>query len=156
MGVGNPNPCIFQRSTVMTLQCTFIIFFIPQEAITLLMIEALHISIQAEITLFKYQKSFSFLGGYIVFFFLFPAGIFFYCCSRTVVPIFPPPLSPAPPTLTSHPPSFPTLALSMGPLYMFLDDPFPSFPYYPPPPSPLVTVSLFFISTSMVIFCLQF
>ena len=60
---------------------------------------------------------------------------FFYCCSSTVVSIFPPPLSLAPPTPTSHPPSFPLLALSMGPLYMFLDDLqdqfSPSFPLSP-------------------------
>ena len=40
---------------------------------------------------------------------------------------------PNPPTPTSHPQSFPALALSMGPLYMFLDDRSPSFPRYPPP-----------------------
>ena len=53
-----------------------------------------------------------------------------------------------------HPQSIHTLALSMGPLYMFLDDPSPSFPHYPSLPSPLVTVSLFFISMSLVIFYL--
>ena len=31
---------------------------------------------------------------------------FFYCCSSTVVSIFPPPLSPAPLTPISHPDSF--------------------------------------------------
>ena len=40
---------------------------------------------------------------------------FLNCCSSTVVFIFPPPFSP------SHPQSFPPLALSTGPLYMFLD-----------------------------------
>ena len=76
------------------------------------------------------------------------------CCSSTVVFIFPLPFSPAPPTPTSYPQSFPPLALSMGPLYMFLDKPSPSFPDDPPAPSLLVTVSLFFISMSLVIFCL--
>ena len=53
------------------------------------------------------------------------------------------------------PPSIlPSLALSMGPLYMFLDDPFPSFPCYLPLRSLLVTVHLFFISMSLVIFSL--
>ena len=37
----------------------------------------------------------------------------------------------------------PPLALSMDPLYMFLDDRSPSFLCYPSPTSPLVTVSLF-------------
>ena len=52
---------------------------------------------------------------------------YFYCCSSTVVSMFPLP------TLTSHSQSYPSLALSMGPLYMVLD-PSLSFPHYPPPP----------------------
>ena len=63
---------------------------------------------------------------------------------------FPPP-HPSPPP---HPQSYHPLALSLGPLYMFLDDPSPSFPHYPLPLSPLVTVNLFFISMSLVVFCL--
>ena len=79
----------------------------------------------------------------------------FNCCSSTVVPILPPPLlSPRWPTPTSHPQSDTPWALSMGPLYMFLDNASPSFCHYPPPFSPLVTVSLFFITMSLVIFCL--
>ena len=54
--------------------------------------------------------------------------------------------------LPSHPQSYPPLALSMDPLYMFFNNPSPSFPCYPPLSSPLVTVSLFFISMSLVIF----
>ena len=46
------------------------------------------------------------------------------------------------------------LSLSMGPLYMFPDNPFPSLPRYPPSLSPLVTVILFFISMSQVTLCL--
>ena len=42
----------------------------------------------------------------------------------------------------------------LGSFIRFLDAPSPSFPLYPPSPSPLVTVSLFFISVSLVIFCL--
>ena len=72
----------------------------------------------------------------------------------TVVSIFPPPLCPSPPTTNSHPQYFPSLDLSMGPLYMFVHDPSTSFSCYPPNPSLLITVSLFFISTSLVIFCL--
>ena len=49
-------------------------------------------------------------------------------------------------------PPFP-FALSMYPLYMFLDNPSP-FPWVSPPTSPLVTVSLSFISMSLVLFCL--
>ena len=55
-----------------------------------------------------------------------------------------------PPTLNPSPP----LTLSMGPLYMFLYDPAPSFPHNPSPLSLLVTASLFFISMSLVTFCL--
>ena len=73
--------------------------------------------------------------------------LFKYSC------LHPPLLSPIPPTPTSHPWSYPRLAWSMGPLYMFLDNPCPSFPNIPFP-SPLVTVSLFFISMSLVVFCL--
>ena len=85
---------------------------------------------------------------FLSFFFFFS---FFYYCLSTVVSVFPPPLSPTPPTPTSHPQLFPCWALSMGPLYMFLDDPSLSFSCYLPTPSPLVTVSLFFISMSLVI-----
>ena len=63
--------------------------------------------------------------------------LFFYCFSNTVVSIFLPALSPVLPTPTSHPYSYPHLALSMGLLYMFLDNPSPSFPLYPPLDSPL-------------------
>ena len=61
------------------------------------------------------------------------------------------PLSSPLPIPTSHPQSSPPLSIS--PLYMFLDDPSPSFPCYPPPHSPLVTVSSFFISVYLVLFC---
>ena len=46
---------------------------------------------------------------------------FFYCCSITVVPISPhyPTLPYPPPPPTFNP--LPSLSLSMGPLYMFLD-----------------------------------
>ena len=46
------------------------------------------------------------------------------------------------------------LALSMCPLYVFIGGPFPIIPYYPSPLSSLVTVILFFISMSRVVFCL--
>ena len=82
--------------------------------------------------------------------------IFFitFYCSNTVVSIFPPLLSSTPLTLTSHSQYYPSLALSVGPLYMLLDDPFHSFPHHLSLPSPLVTVSLFFISMFLVIVCL--
>ena len=79
------------------------------------------------------------------------------CCSSIVVSISPLSLSPVPPILTSHPQSCPLLALSMSPLHMFLDDPSPVFPHYPPVPSPLVTVSLFFyynVSGYILLACL--
>ena len=80
--------------------------------------------------------------------------ILLYCYSSTVVSIFTPPHSLYPKHPTYHRHSFPPLALSMGPLHMFLHDPSPSFPCYCPLPFPLITVSLFFMSMSMVIFCL--
>ena len=78
---------------------------------------------------------------------------FFYCCLSTIVSIFLPLLSPALPIPTSHPQSFPPLALSMSPLYMFLDHPSLSFPCYSTLLVPLVTVSLFFISMPPVLCC---
>ena len=50
-------------------------------------------------------------------------SFFFNCCSSTVVCISPQPLSQPTHTPTSHPQSYLPLALSMGPLYMFLHDP---------------------------------
>ena len=76
--------------------------------------------------------------------------LFKYSCLHFPSTTFPCPTHP-----TFYPQSFPPLALSMSPLYMFLDDPSPFFPRYCPPPSPLVTVSLFFISVSVVLFCLS-
>ena len=59
----------------------------------------------------------------LCFFFIILFHLFFYWCSSTVVSISSPlpPLTPAIPT--SHPWSYTALALSMGPLYIFLDDP---------------------------------
>ena len=77
-------------------------------------------------SLLKFTSAFDFTSPSqwnILFYFL-----CFYCCSSTVVSIFPPPLSLAPPTATSYPPSFLSSALSMGPFYMFLVNPFHSFP----------------------------
>ena len=80
---------------------------------------------------------------------------YFYCCSITVVPIFLSLLSSA--LLTPHLPHsvlYPIpLFLSMSPLYTFFDLilPFPSL-VIPLPTPPLVTVSLFFISMSLVLF----
>ena len=69
-------------------------------------------------------------------------------------PHFPPLLSPALPTTTSHiQSSSHPVSLSMGPLYTFLDNPSPSLPRYLSHPS-FQLVSLFFISMSLVIFCL--
>ena len=80
--------------------------------------------------------------------------IYFYCCSSTVVSIFPPSLSSASQTFTSHPQSFPPLWFCPWVLYtcslMTLSS---IFPHYLSPPSPLVTVSLF-ISVTPVVFCL--
>ena len=84
------------------------------------------------------------------FYFLFNCFNFLNCCSSTVVSIF----TPICPILASAPQTYPMLVLSMCPLYMFLDDLSPSFLCYTPSTSPLFTVSLFFISMFLVIFCL--
>ena len=69
---------------------------------------------------------------------------FFYCCSSTVVSVSPrhspSPHPSLPPTL-----DLPTLALSMGPLYIFLGDPSSSLPIIPlfPPLWLLSVCSLF-------------
>ena len=78
--------------------------------------------------------------------------ILFYCCSLTVV-LHVPHCSPLP-----HPP---ILVLSISPRVHAHESsthvpqlvPSPSFPHYLPPPSPLVTVNLFFISKSLILFC---
>ena len=70
------------------------------------------------------------------------------CCSSTVVSMLLPPLFPP---LILNPTC---LWLCPCLLYMFLDNPVLSFPCYPTPLSPLVIRSLFFISMSLVLFCL--
>ena len=74
---------------------------------------------------------------------------FFHYCPNTVVPHFSPLLSLALPPQSILTP----LSMPMDPLYMFLDLPLHLPSCYTPPPSPLVTVSLFFISMPLVIFC---
>ena len=80
--------------------------------------------------------------------------LLFYCCSSTVVSISPspdipqPPCPSPPPTIDPYPP-FGFVHVS------FILVPWQPFLYFTPLfPSPLVTVSLFFISMSLVIFCL--
>ena len=52
--------------------------------------------------------------------------LFKYSCLH-----FPPPLPSTPAIPISHPQSYPPLVLSMSPLYMFLDDPYPFSPIVP-------------------------
>ena len=75
-----------------------------------------------------------------------------YCCSSTVVSIFTPPRAPW--LIHPHLPplNLPPLSLSMWPSYLFLDGPSCIIRHYPSPPSSLVTVSLFFILMSLVVF----
>ena len=80
---------------------------------------------------------------------------FFNCCSSTVVSIFSPPLSPSSPT---PPPTLNPIPLWLCPCVLYtcsltilgLFSPLSSLP------SLLVTISLFFISMSLLIFCLLF
>ena len=94
---------------------------------------------------------------YFMFFsFIFLSFIYLLIIFINFAYIFLPPFSLALATPTSHSQSYPFLTLSMGPLYMFFDDNFPSFPHYFPLHSLLVTVSLLLISISLVIFFLLF
>ena len=75
------------------------------------------------------------------FFFFFTSNIF-YCRSSTVVTIFPPPLSPAPPTPTSHLPLriLPCSGFAHG---FFIHLPWGPFPFFPPlSPSPVWLLSV--------------
>ena len=85
----------------------------------------------------------------IVFLFPFFKLMFTYSCLH-----FPPMTPPTPAIPTSHPWPYSPLALSMCPFYMLLDKPSSVISYYPSPLSSMVTVSLFFISMSLVEFCL--
>ena len=80
---------------------------------------------------------------------------FFYCCSIILVPLFPPLLSPALPT--PHPPTFNPSLQVVFVHGSFIHVPWWPLPYYPVlflSPSSLVTISLFFISVSVVVVCL--
>ena len=77
------------------------------------------------------------------------------CCSGTVVSIFLPPLSSTLSTPTFDPQSFPPLALSIGPLYMFLDLTLPLLSPNIPLPTGLCQFVLYFhVSVSIVLTCL--
>ena len=79
-------------------------------------------------------------------------GFIFYCCSNTVVSVFPT-MPLAPPTPTSHPNS--SLRLCPWFLYVCSSMAFLLFsPTIPPPPAPPITVCLFSVSVSLVLFCL--
>ena len=78
----------------------------------------------------------------------------FNCHSSTIVSISPMPLPPTLAIPTSHPWSYPPLALSMCPLYMFLDDPAPSSPLCPPPRLWLLSVCSLFQCLWLYFACL--
>ena len=75
--------------------------------------------------------------------------LFKYSCLHLHTSILPHPSHPHLP-----PSNLPPSALSICPLYMFLNGPSPIIPHYPSLPSSLVTISLFFISMTLVVFCL--
>ena len=69
-----------------------------------------------------------FLHSQIFFLFSF-SFFFFYCCPKTVVSIFLPPLSPAPPTPISHPQTYSPLPFVHGSFIYF---PWWLFPFFQP------------------------
>ena len=96
-----------------------------------------------------YSKPYPFVAIHTNEFFSF---LFLNCFSNAGVSIFPyPPCS-------THPHLPPSILSPFGFVHgsfiMFLDNLSPSFPRYSPPTSPMVTITLFFISVSLVIFCL--
>ena len=90
-------------------------------------------------------QSFLFLKGFVSPWEEMTSQNIYYSYSSTVVSIFLPIITSAPPTHTSHPQSYLPMALSMGPLYMFLDN-----------PSPLSPFSLYTILTAYCQFVLLF
>ena len=87
------------------------------------------------------SRKYHFLFSIYLFIYLF----IFYCCSGTVVSISPLPHSP-PPTLDPTPFAFVHVSFIYVPCWSF-----PLSPTNPLFPSFLVTVSLFFVSISLVI-----
>ena len=78
---------------------------------------------------------------------------FFYFCSVTVAPNFPPLLSPALPNPHFPHSILPPMFFVHGSFIHFpWFDPFPYLPHYPSPSSSLVTDSLFTVSMSLVLF----
>ena len=75
-------------------------------------------------------------GGLMIFFLI--LLLFKYSCLHFPATTFPYLTHPhLPPSI------LPPLAFSMDPLYMFLDDPSPSLPHYPPFPFSLVTICIY-------------
>ena len=97
-----------------------------------------------------------FLKSCLLLFFSNVLFFFFYCCSIIVVLVFPPLISPAlpsPPNTHTH---LSLLRCCLCPWVLYrcsLTWPCPFFPCESPPPPSLVTVSLFFILMSLVLFC---
>ena len=95
-------------------------------------------------------ETLTFVHFYCIYLFYF----IFYCCSSTVVSMFPPTTLPRL-THPHLPPSIlPAFGFVLGSFILVLDDLSPSVPHYTPSLSPLVTVSLVFISMSLHSFLL--
>ena len=108
----------------------------------------------ASIALFKHLFLSLSLFYFCVPYFILFLKLFYYC-SVTVVciylPPFPQPQSSPPPYLASTP----LLGFVHESFIVVPENPFPfPTPQFSPPTSPLVTVRLFLISMSVVIFCL--
>ena len=107
-------------------------------------------NISVKMCLFAYKWLLYFLRKYVLFkiwtfFFIFVQIQLFLFSTHNSLPVYPSPL----PTLD------PTLFGSAHVFFIYVHWwPLPNCPHYSSPPSPLVTDSVFFISMSLVIFCL--
>ena len=95
------------------------------------------------------KNQFLFLRHYIsccIFYFILLLLLFSYSCPTffPVALLCPPPTTP---TVNPHT----IVCAHESSIHVPWLAPSPSFPHYPPPPSPLVTVSLFFIFMSLVL-----
>ena len=130
--------CCNSRSNCYMCVCIYIYIYIHTQTHNFIFLQTLHF--------------FSFWGLHVCLFF-FTININFHLLidwSFTYLIVIQVQLSP----ISTHHFLLPQSGFVHSPSHMFLDGPPTSFSLYPSSPSPLFTVSLFFISKSLVIVCL--